>query len=187
MATRTTPLMPTGTWSVDPAHSSVEFSIKHMGIANVRGHFGEFEGTLEVKESLADSRAHGAVKVASIDTGESKRDEHLRSPDFFNVEEFPEISFESTRVEAIDDESTRVHGNLAMHGITKEIKLDVRFQGTETDPWDNLRTGLAVVGTLVRSDFDMKFNQALGGGNMLVGDKVKVALEISAVRSDDAP
>jgi polyisoprenoid-binding protein YceI len=176
--------MPTGTWVVDPAHSSVEFSIKHMGIANVRGHFGEFEGTLEVKESLADSRAYGTVKAASIDTGEAKRDEHLRSPDFFNVEEFADIEFESTRVEAIDDESTRVHGNLTMHGVTKEICLDVRFQGTETDPWDKLRTGLAVVGTLNRSDFDMKFNQALGGGNVLVGDKVKMALDISAVRQE---
>jgi polyisoprenoid-binding protein YceI len=181
METRTAPVMPTGTWSVDPAHSSVEFSIKHMGIANVRGHFGEFEGTLEVKENLADSRAYGTVKAASIDTGESQRDDHLRSEDFFNAGEFPDITFESTRVEAVDDESTRVHGNLTMHGITKEICLDVRFQGTETDPWDKLRTGLAVVGTLNRSDFDMKFNQALGGGNVLVGDKVKMALEISAV------
>jgi polyisoprenoid-binding protein YceI len=185
MATRTTPLIPTGAWSVDPVHSSVEFSIKHMGIANVRGHFSEFEGTLEIKESLPDCRAHGTVRAASIDTGESKRDEHLRSPDFFDVEQFPEITFESIRVEAIDDESTRVHGNLTMHGITKEITLDVRFQGTEADPWDKLRTGLAVVGTLDRSDFDMKFNQALGGGNVLVGDKVKMALEISAVLSDN--
>jgi polyisoprenoid-binding protein YceI len=184
MATRTTPLMPTGTWVVDPAHSSIEFSIKHMGIANVRGHFSEFEGKLEVKESLADSRAHGIVKAASIDSGEAKRDEHLRSPDFFDVEQFPDIAFESTRVEAIDDESTRVHGNVTMHGITKEIRLDVRFQGTETDPWDKLRTGLAVVGMLDRSDFDMKFNQALGSGNVLVGDKVKMALEISAVLAD---
>ena len=187
MATRTTSLIPAGTWAVDPAHSSVEFSIKHMGIANVRGHFSEFEGTLEVKEILADGRAHGFVKAASIDTGEPKRDEHLRSPDFFNVDEFPEIAFESTRVAAIDDESTRVHGNLTMHGITKEICLDVRFQGTDTDPWGNQRTGLAVVGTLDRSDFDMKFNQALGSGNVLVGDKVKMALEISAVLADDGP
>jgi polyisoprenoid-binding protein YceI len=187
MAARTTPLISEGTWTVDPGHSSVEFSIKHMGIANVRGHFSEFEGTLEAKESLADSRASGTVKAASIDTGESKRDEHLRSADFFNVEEFPDIEFESTRVEAIDDESTRVHGNLTMHGVTNEICLEVRFQGTDTDPWDNQRSGFAVVGTLDRSDFDMKFNQALGSGNVLVGDKVKMALEISAVLDEDAP
>jgi polyisoprenoid-binding protein YceI len=181
MATRTAPVIPTGSWTVDPAHSSVGFAVKHMGIANVRGRFTEFEGTLEMKEGLADCRAHGTVKAASIETGEPQRDEHLRSPDFFNVEQFPEITFESTRVEAIDDESSRVYGNLTMHGITNEIGLDVLIQGTDTDPWGSLRAGLEVVGTLKRSDFDMKFNQALGSGNVLVGDKVTVTLEISAI------
>jgi polyisoprenoid-binding protein YceI len=181
MAARTSPLIPTGTWTVDPAHSEVGFSVKHMGIANVRGKFTAFEGTLEMKENLADSRAFGSVKAASVDTGEPQRDEHLRSPDFFNVEEFAEITFESTRVEAIDDESSRVYGNLTMHGITHEIKLDVRIHGTDIDPWGNTRAGLDVVGTLKRSDFDMKFNQALGSGNVLVGDKVTVSLSISAV------
>ena len=149
---RTAPLIPTGTWTVDAGHSSVRFSVKHMGIANVRGKFSEFEGTLEMKESLADCRAFGTVKVASVDTGEPARDDHLRSADFFNVEEFPEMTFESTHVEAIDDESSRVVGNLTM-----------------------------IVGKLLRSDYDMKFNQALGSGNMLVGDKVGLALDVSAV------
>jgi len=181
IGTRTAPLIPTGTWRVDAGHSSVRFSVKHMGIANVRGQFSEFEGTLEMKERLADCRAFGTVKAASIDTGEPQRDEHLRSPDFFNVEEFPELQYESTRVEAIDDESSRVVGNLTMHGVTHEITLDVLIQGTDTDPWGNTRAGLEVVGKLLRSDFDMKFNQALGSGNMLVGDKVGLALDISAV------
>ena len=120
-ATRTRPVIPTGTWTVDPAHSSVGFSVKHMGIANVRGKFTEFEGTLQMMENLADCQAHGTVKVASIDTDEPQRDEHLRSADFFNAEQFPEITFESTHVDAIDDESSRVTGNLTMHGITREI------------------------------------------------------------------
>ena len=141
MATRTAPVIPTGTWTVDPAHSSVGFAVKHMGIANVRGRFTEFDGTLEMKQAVSDSRARGTVKVASIDTGEPQRDDHLRSPDFFDVGQFPEITFESTHVEAIDDESSRVTGNLTMHGITKEIRLDVLIQGTDTDPWDNLRAG----------------------------------------------
>lgn len=179
--TRTSPLIPTGTWTVDPAHSNVGFSVKHMGIANVRGKFTEFEGTLEMVGSLADCRAHGTVKVASIDTDEPGRDEHLRSPDFFNVEQFPEITFESTHVEAIDDESSRVTGMLTMHGITREITLDVLIQGTDTDPWGNTRAGLEVIGKLNRKDFDMQFNQALGSGNLLVGDKVGVTLDISAV------
>jgi polyisoprenoid-binding protein YceI len=181
MSTRTTPVVPTGTWAVDPAHSSVGFTVKHMGIANVRGTFAEFEGTLEVREALDQSRASGTVKVASVDTGEPQRDEHLRGSDFFDAQQFPEITFESTHVEAIDEDSTCVHGNLTMHGITREVKFELLIQGTDTDPWGNLRAGLEGVGTLKRSDFDMQFNQKLGSGNVLVGDKVKIALEISAV------
>ena len=162
----------------------VGFAVKHMGIANVRGKFTEFEGTLEVGEDLASSSARGSVKVASITTGEEQRDEHLRSADFFNVEEFPEITFESTLVEAIDDESTSVVGNLTMHGVTQEVKLKAVVQGTDVDPWGKERAGLEVVGVLKRSDFDMKFNQALGSGNVLVGDKVNMSLDISAVRQE---
>jgi polyisoprenoid-binding protein YceI len=184
MADRTKSLIPTGTWTVDAAHSTVGFAVKHMGIANVRGQFTEFQGTLEVGEDLASSSARGSVKVASITTDEEQRDEHLRSPDFFNVEEFPEILFESTLVEAIDDESTSVVGNLTMHGVTQEVRLKAVVQGTDTDPWGNERAGLEVVGCLKRSDFDMKFNQALGSGNVLVGDKVNMSLSISAVRQE---
>ncbi len=181
MATRTAALIPTGTWTVDPVHSSVVFSVKHMGIANVRGRFTEFDGTLEVKEELADCGARGSVKVGSIDTGERHRDEHLRGPDFFDVEAFPEMTFESTRVVAIDDDASRVIGNLTMHGITREIGLDVVIAGIDTDPWGNTRAGLEVTGRIKRSDFDMKFNQALGSGEMLVGDRVTMTLDISAV------
>ena len=130
MAVRTTPFIAAGTWTVDPAHSSVEFSVKHMGIANVRGKFNEFEGTLEVGEDLAHSRAHGTVKVASIDTNEEKRDAHLRSPDFFNVEEHPEITYETTRIEPRDEESSCVYGNLTMHGVTKPITTSMTVTPT---------------------------------------------------------
>jgi polyisoprenoid-binding protein YceI len=181
MAHRTTSLIPTGAWTVDATHSTIGFAVKHMGIANVRGKFTEFEGTLEVGEDLASSSARGSVKVASITTEEEQRDQHLRSPDFFNVEEFPQITYESTLVEAIDDESTSVVGNLTMHGVTREIKLKALVQGTDIDPSGNERAGVEVVGVLNRSDFDMKFNQALGSGNVLVGDKVSVSLDISAV------
>jgi len=182
MAVRTTPLIATGTWTVDPAHSNVEFSVKHMGIANVRGKFTEFEGTLEIREDLASARARGKVKVESIDTNEEQRDAHLRSPDFFDVERYPEVTFESTRVEPVDDESSQVYGKLTMHGITRDVKIDVVVQGSDIDPWGNERAGLEAVAMLLRSDFDMKFNQALGSGNVLVGDKVNVSLDISAVK-----
>ena len=170
--TRTTPLIPTGTWIVDPG------ALERRVLGQAHGHR---QRARQVHRVRGHARGEGGprrlpgarhVKVASIDTGEAQRDEHLRSADFFDVEQFPEITFESTRVEAIDDESSRVYGNLTMHGITREIRLDVLIQGTDTDPWGNTRAGLEVVGTLKRSDFDMKFNQALGSGNVLVGDKV---------------
>ena len=183
MTTRTKSRIPTGTWTVDAGHSTIGFAVKHMGIANVRGKFLKFEGILEVGEDLASSSARGTVKAASITTEEEQRDEHLRSADFFNVEEYPEITFESTKVEAIDDESTCVVGNLTMHGVTKEVRLTAVVQGTDVDPWGNERAGVEAVGILKRSDFDMKFNQALGSGNVLVGDKVNISLDISAVKA----
>ena len=179
---RTTPVVPPGRWVVDPTHSNVEFAVKHMGIATVRGKFTEFEGTLTVAKDLHDSRAFGKVRVSSITTADETRDAHLRSPDFFGADEYPEITFESTRIEAIDGESSQVFGDLTMHGVTREVQLEVVIQGTAEDPWGNTRVGLEAVGVLRRSDFDMKFNQAVGSGNLLVGDKVSVSLDISAVK-----
>jgi polyisoprenoid-binding protein YceI len=170
-----------GTWEVDPAHSSIEFSVKHMGITNVRGRFNEFQGTVEVAKDAWSAKARGSIKVASIDTGDEQRDAHLRSADFFDVDAFPEITFESTGVEPIDEDSSRVIGNLTMHGITREIKMDLVLQGTDTDPWGNDRAGAEVHGVINRSDFDMKFNQALGSGNALVGDKIRISLDLSAI------
>ena len=183
MSTTTiTTAIPTGTWGVDPSHSKVGFAAKHMGIATVRGEFTDFEGTLEIGEDPSAARAYGAVKVQSVDTNEAQRDEHLRSADFFDADQYSELSFESTRIEALDDEEYRITGNLTLHGITNEIVLHADVQGTDVDPWGNERVGLEVTGQLSRGDYDMKFNQALGSGNMLVADKVKLALDISAVR-----
>jgi polyisoprenoid-binding protein YceI len=181
-AATSTTVIPTGTWAVDPAHSKVGFAVKHMGIASVRGEFTEFEGTLEIGQDLSSAKAYGTVKAASIDTNEPQRDEHLRSADFFDVTQFPELRFESTEVEALDEDEFRITGQLTIHGVTNEIVLHAEFQGTDVDPWGNERVGLEVTGQLSRGDYGMKFNQALGSGNMLVGDKVKLALDISAVK-----
>jgi len=174
--------LPTGTWNVDPSHSEVGFAVKHMGIATVRGEFTDFEGTLEIGEDLSTARAYGTVKVESVDTSEAQRDAHLRSPDFFDGEQYPELRFESTRIEALDEEEFRITGNLTLHGVTNEVVLHADLQGTDIDPWGNERVGLEITGQLSRGDYDMKFNQALGSGNMLVSDKVKLALDISAVK-----
>ena len=175
--------MATRTWNIDNTHSNVSFSIRHLVIAKVRGSFKSFTGTVTLDETSPESSAVTVeIDAASIDTAEPTRDEHLRSADFFDAENHPELKYELTRVEPIDDESSHVYGNLTMHGVTREVKLHVVLQGTDTDPSGNERAGLEAIGALQRSDFDMKFNQALGSGNMLVGDKVKMALEVSAVK-----
>jgi polyisoprenoid-binding protein YceI len=182
MSTTTATALPTGTWTVDPAHSKVGFAVKHMGIATVRGEFTEFEGTLEIAEDLSSAKAYGTVKAQSVDTNEPQRDDHLRSPDFFDVAQFPELRFESTSIEALDDEEFRITGKLTIHGVTNDVVLHADLQGTDIDPWGNERVGLEVTGQLSRGDYGMKFNQALGSGNMLVADRVKLALDISGVK-----
>ena len=177
-------LIPTGTWTVDPAHSTVGFGVKHMGIATVRGEFNDFEGTLEIGEDVSSAKIYGTVKTQSVDTNEPQRDDHLRSPDFFDAAEFPELSFESTSIEALDDEEFRITGQLTIHGVTNEIVLHADVQGTDVDPWGNERVGLEVTGQLSRGDYGMKFNQALGSGNLMVADKVKLEIDISAVKSE---
>ncbi len=182
MSTTAATLIPTGTWTIDPAHSKVGFAVKHMGIATVRGEFTEFEGTLEIGDDLSSARAYGTVKAASVDTNEPQRDGHLRSADFFDAEQHPELKFESTGIEQLDEDTFRITGSLTIHGVTNEIVLHAEVDGTDVDPWGNERVGLEVIGELSRGDYDMKFNQALGSGNMLVADKVKLALDISAVK-----
>jgi polyisoprenoid-binding protein YceI len=180
-ATSTT-LLPTGTWAVDPAHSRVEFQVKHLGIATVRGAFNEFEGALEIGSDLASAKAYGTVSAASVDTNEEQRDGHLRSADFFDAEQHPQLTFEAREIKPLDAETFEITGDLTMRGVTRPITLTAELQGTEEDPWGNQRVGLEVRGQLNRSDWGMTFNQALGSGNMLVSDKVKLQLDISAVK-----
>ena len=183
MSTTAITAIPTGTWNVDPVHSSVEFRVKHLGIATVKGSFREYEGRIEVGEDTASTRAYGKIKTASIDTGEPQRDDHLRSPDFFDVENHPEMTFESTSIEVIDEDEFHVTGDLTMHGVTHPITLHAEVTGAEEDPWGNTRVGLEAQGELNRSDYGMKFNQALGSGNMVVSDKVRIGVDVSAVKA----
>lgn len=179
----TTTVTPVGTWNIDPSHSSVNFSVKHLGIATVRGTFNAFEGTLELGDDLASSKAYGTVEVASVDTKESGRDEHLRSADFFDVENHGKLSFSSTEITPVDDDELEIQGDLTIHGVTNPVKFKAEITGTEVDPWGNDRVGLEVNGKIDRGEFGMKFNQALGSGNVVVSDKVKISLDISAVRA----
>src|SRR3954465_1372114 len=145
-------IVPAGTWTVDPAHSSVGFSVKHLGIATVRGKFEDFEGTLVIGEGDETAKAYGNVQGVSINTNDAGRDEHLRSADFFGVEQNPELRFESTPVTQIAEDTFDIVGELTMNGITKTVKLQAEVEGTETDPWGNERVGLEVRGQLNRGD-----------------------------------
>jgi polyisoprenoid-binding protein YceI len=178
-------VIPPGQWSVDAPRSSVAFTVKHMMLAKVNGRFHEFDGTLET--GSGGPRAAGVVKAASVDTNESVRDEHLRSsPDFFDVERYPEISFNSTRIDRPNDGRLRVVGELTMRGITREIELDAQLGGTTREPGGVERIELELRGELNRKDFGLTWNQALETGGALLGNKVKIALDISAVKSEAA-
>jgi len=180
--TTAAPTLTTGTWSVDPAHSKVGFAVRHAGIATIRGEFTKFEGTLELSPDLSTAHAGGSVDVASVFTNEPQRDEHLRSADFFDAERYPVINFASTAIEAVDSISFDITGNLTIHGVTNEIVLRAVVQGTEVDPFGNHRVGLEVTGELSRSDYGMSFNMPLSSGALFVSDKVKLAIDISAIR-----
>jgi polyisoprenoid-binding protein YceI len=179
----TTTAVPTGTWNVDPAHSTVGFSVKHMGIATVRGHFAAFEGSIVIGDDLAATTVTGSVDVPSVSTNQADRDGHLQSGDFFDAENHPKISFTSTSIEPLDATTFRVTGDLTIRGTTKPITLHAEIEGTDVDPWGNERVGVTATGELSRGDFGMAFNQALGSGNMLVSDKVKLAIDVSAVKA----
>ena len=178
---RGTVRVPSGTWTVDPAHSSVEFRVKHMMISNVRGRFGEFEGTIEAAPDYHQSKVRGTVKTASIDTNEPRRDNHLRSADFFDVEHHPEIAFESAGIEHIEKGNYRVGGELTMHGETRPVQFEVTVHGVTKDPQGQDRVGLEVRGTLSRGEFGLRWQQALETGGVVVGDEVRVYADISAI------
>src|SRR5215212_7362749 len=127
MTTMTVTAVPTGTWNIDPAHSTVEFQVKHLGIATVKGYFSDFEGTLEIGSAGVPTTAYGSVKVASVDTREEQRDAHLRSPDFFDAENHPELSFRSAAIEPVDEETFKVSGDLTIHGVTQPVTFDAEL------------------------------------------------------------
>ncbi len=172
--------VPTGTYNVDPSHSSVGFEVKHMGIATVRGAFRRFAGTVDATGEAPVLK--GTVEVASIDTGDEQRDAHLKAPDFFDVEQHPEISFHTTAIQATDDGRIRLGGEITMKGITKPLELTGTAGEGGTDPWGNERIGLEVEGVIDRRDFELKWNQTLPNGNLLVSNEVKLLVSVSAVK-----
>jgi polyisoprenoid-binding protein YceI len=175
--------IPVATWHVDPVHSSIEFEIRHMLITTVRGRFKEFEGTLESAEDFADSHIYGVIKAASVDTNSADRDAHLRAPDFFDVERYPEIRFNSTRIEALGGPGFRVLGDLTLKDETHMIELATTVEGVQRDPWGNDRVGVRMRGQIDRKDFGLTWQQALETGGFLLGDEVQIFVDVSAVKA----
>jgi polyisoprenoid-binding protein YceI len=171
------------TWAIDPVHSIAEFGIKHMMIATVKGRFGALTGTVRFDGTdPTTGSVEVSIEVASITTNEAQRDGHLRSPDFFHVEQHPTMTFRSTGVEQVEGDAYRVRGELTIRDVTRPITLDMTYEGQITDPYGHRRAGFAAETTLNRGDYGLTFNQVLETGGVMVGDKVTVALHIEAVR-----
>jgi polyisoprenoid-binding protein YceI len=170
----------TGVYAVDPSHSNVGFEVRHMGIATVRGKFDAFEGTVDA--SGAAPVLSGTVNVASIDTGDENRDGHLQSPEFFDAAQYPQISFHSTGTDEAGGDQIRLIGEITIKGITKPIELAGTLAENGQDPWGNERIGFEVSGVIDRRDFDLKWNQTLPNGNLLVANDVKLVVSVSAVK-----
>jgi len=171
------------TWKIDPAHSQVQFSVKHMMISTVRGHFDQFEADATINPAdISQSKVTAKVQAASIQTGEPQRDGHLKSPDFFDVETFPQLSLVSKKVKA-DGEDLVVDVDLTIRDVTKPVQLKGEVQGPAKDPWGNQRVAFSLTGEINREDFGLTWNQALEAGGVLVGKKVKLHLEVQFVGS----
>lgn len=174
------------TWIIDGVHSIAEFSVKHMVISTVKGRFRTIAGSITVDEANpANSRVEASIDVASIDTAEPQRDAHLRSDDFFNAEQFPQMTFRSTRVERVDDTHWKVHGDLTLKGVTRPVVLDTTYLGQETHPFSQKRVAaFTAETTLDRKDFGLNWQAPLASGAAYVGEEVRINLEIEAVRQD---
>ncbi|MFF7653546.1 YceI family protein [Streptomyces sp. NPDC007983] len=174
----------TGDYTVDPAHSSIGFTVRHAMVTNVRGSFPEHEGTLHL-DGADPSRSTASidVKIASVDTGKPDRDAHLRSADFFDADTFPTMTFRSTSAEQVDDDNYRITGDLTIKGVTRPVAIDLELGGSAVDPYGNQRVGFEGRAEILRSDWGLSWNAALETGGVMVSDKVKLTFDISAIKN----
>jgi polyisoprenoid-binding protein YceI len=180
------PALAADSYSFDKAHTTVLFQVRHL-LTNVTGKFKDFDGTIQVdKANPAASAVDFTIQAASIDTNEPKRDEHLRSADFFDVANHPKLTFKSTSIKPSGKDSYQVTGELTMRGVTRPVTLDVAFLGEGKDPWGNDKVGFDVTGRLNRKDFDMNWNKALDNGGVLLADEVKVQIAVEANKAKPA-
>lgn len=174
-------------WTLDPLHTQIGFSVKHMMVSTVRGQFKQYSGSLDLdKDDFTRSSVSGEIEVASIDTGIVDRDNHLRNNDFFDAPNHPKILYKSTRIEAKDEDTYLVYGDLTIRGVTKEIVLEAEFNGIAKNPYGQTITGVSAHGTINRKDFGVNFNALLETGGVALSEKVKIEIEAEAVWQEDA-
>ncbi|WP_211879890.1 YceI family protein [Pseudarthrobacter albicanus] len=175
----------TGVWTLDMSHSEIGFTVRHAGISKVRGRFNEASAEARLRDSLADATLHATVKTASFDSSDANRDGHVRGPDFFDVEEYPEMTFRATSLRG-DGEDYVLTGDLTIRGITKPVDLEVEYTGVAVDPYGATRAGFSAEAEISRKDFGLTWNAALAAGGLLVGDKVKINVEAAMVKQAEA-
>lgn len=179
--------IPGGTYAIDPAHSSINFSIRHLLINNVRGRFDDYTGTILYNpDDITQSSVEFTTKVASIDTDIAKRDEHLRTADFFDVAKYPEMAFRSMRIERKSNDSFVAHGDFTLHGVTKQIAIPFKLFGAVKDPWGGTRMGVEAETTINRQDYGIKWNAPMAEGGFVVANDVQIALTLEAVKQEPA-
>lgn len=173
-------------YEIDPSHSSAQFAVKHLMVSTVRGEFGKLSGTAVIDDkNLGKATVEASIDATTINTREPKRDEHLRSPDFFDTAKFPSITFKSTEVKKAGEGKYKVTGNLTIHGVTKSVVLDVDAPATEVkDPYGNVKRGATATATISRKDFGLTWNKALETGGVVVGDSVQITIDLQLVRKD---
>ena len=175
-AVETAPTLIPGTWAIEPAHSEVAFSVRHLGLTKVNGRFNSFSGTVTIADDLSTGAVEAIVDLSSVDTNNADRDGHLQSGDFFNAEAHPTMTFKSSSVT-----SDSLTGDLTIGGVTKQVDLDLEFHGVAIDGYETTRAGFSASGKINRSDFGITFNAPLGLDGALVSDKVNINLEIQVV------
>ena len=179
----TTKQIATATWQIDPAHSSAEFAVKHLVVSTVKGRFKDLEGRLHIDEQRPErSWVEARIDVASVDTGIAQRDEHLRSDDFFNAGSHPYITFKSTKAERVGEHEWKIAGDLTIRDITREVVLDTRFEGQASGFNGAAVAAFSAETSLSRKDFGLKYNAVLDSGTIVVGDRIKISLNVEAIR-----
>lgn len=174
--------IPTGIWSIDKTHSEVGFTVKHAGISKVRGKFTDFDASIHAKDDLSDFAVAAVVETASFDSGSPDRDAHVKSADFFDVEQFPHITFDSTKL-THENGKLQMHGNLTIKTTTLPVIFDVELNGIATDPFGNVRAGAEAKTVISRKDFGITWNAVMETGGLLVSDKVTITLDLSFIHS----